>query len=291
MAKLAINSTLRMNSGYEIPVLGYGVYRIPAHTCEDLVLKAIKIGYRHVDSAALYNNEGPTGKAINVSGLPREDLFFTSKIYSQALSYKGAKDQIEKSLKESGLDYIDLMLIHAPYGGREGRKGAWKAMVEAQEEGKIHSLGISNYGVPHLDEMEEYIKELEEERGGKGKGGVISVGQWEIHPWLARSDIVQWCQKRGVVVEAYAPVVRATRMKDPLIVPLSKKYEKTPAQILLRWSLQKGFVPLPKSVTPERIQENAGVFDFELTDEDMQSLETQNYAPVCWDPTKDPLKH
>lgn len=234
----------------------------------------------------MYFNEGPTGAAIKRSGIPREKIFFTTKYYSNALNYREAKAQIEKSLRESGLDYIDLMLIHAPYGGREGRKGAWKAMVEAQEQGKIRSLGISNYNVHHLDEMEEYIKELEQERGGKGRGGVISVGQWEIHPWLPRRDIVQWCQKRGIVVQAYAPVVRAKRMDDPLIVPLSKKHGKTPAQILLRWSLQKGYVPLPKSVTPARIQENADLYDFELTDEDMQSLETDEYSPVCWDPTK-----
>jgi diketogulonate reductase-like aldo/keto reductase len=133
-----------------------------------------------VDSAAAYRNEAPCGKAILKSDIPREDIFFTSKIPPRSLSYGSAKAQVEKTLKESGLDYIDLMLIHAPYGGRAARKGAWKALVEAQEEGKIRSLGISNYGVHHLDEMEAYIKELEEERG-KGKGGVISIGQWELY--------------------------------------------------------------------------------------------------------------
>jgi len=176
------------------------------------------------------------------------------------------------------------MLIHAPYGGREARKGAWKALVEAQEEGKIRSLGVSNYGVHHLDEMEEYIKELEEERGS-GKGGVLSVGQWEIHPWLPRPDIVEWCQKHGVVIEAYSPLVRGERMEEQVLQPLMKKYGKTQAQILLRWSLQKGLVPLPKSVTPARIDENAQVFDFALTAKDMGNLETDEYAPVCWDPT------
>jgi len=186
-------------------------------------------------------------------------------------------------LKETGLDYIDLILIHAPYGGREARKGAWKALVEAHDEGKIRSLGISNYGVHHLDEMEVYIKELEAE--GKGKGGVISVGQWEIHPWLARSDIVEWCKKRGIVVEAYSPLVRGERLEEKVLKPLTNKYGKTAAQVLLRWSLQKGLVPLPKSVTPTRIEENADIYDFELTPEEMKSLETGEYSPVCWDPT------
>ena len=176
------------------------------------------------------------------------------------------------------------MLIHAPYGGSAARKGAWKALVEAQEEGKIRSLGISNYGVHHLDELETHMKELEEERG-KGKGGIISVGQWELHPWLARPDIVQWCEKRGIVLEAYSPLVRGDRMGEKVLKTLGKRYGKTPAQILLRWSLQKGFVPLPKSVTPSRIEENADVYDFELTAEDMKSLETGAYAPCTWDPT------
>jgi diketogulonate reductase-like aldo/keto reductase len=133
-----------------------------------------------VDSAIAYRNEAPCGSAIQKSGIPRKDIFFTSKIPTRNLSYDNAKSHIANTLKETGLEYIDLMLIHAPYGGAEGRKGTWKALVEAHEEGKIRSLGISNYGVHHLDELESHIKELEEERGGKGKGGVISVGQWEL---------------------------------------------------------------------------------------------------------------
>ncbi len=129
-------------------------------------------------------------------------------------------------------------LIHAPYGGKAGRKGAWRALVEAQQAGKIRSIGVSNYGVHHLNELEAYIKELESVHG-KGKGGEISVGQWELHPWLGRPDIVEWCQKRGVILEAYSPVVRGTRFDEPVLQPMAKKYNKTPAQILLRWSLQK----------------------------------------------------
>jgi diketogulonate reductase-like aldo/keto reductase len=221
---------------------------------------------------------------MHKSSIPRENIFFTSKIPFRKLSYEGAKSQIDETLKETGLKYIDLMLLHAPYGGREARKGAWKALVEAQEAGKIRSLGISNYGVHHLDEMEIYMKELEEERG-QGKGGTISVGQWELHPWLARPDIVQWCESRGIVLEAYSPLVRGTRLEEECLQPLMRKHGKTAAQILVRWSLQKGFIPLPKSVTPSRIKENADVYDFELTQEDMESLETGEYAPCTWDPT------
>jgi diketogulonate reductase-like aldo/keto reductase len=242
-----------------------------------------------VDSAAAYRNEAPCGQAIRKSGMSRGDIFFTSKILPRSLSYENTKAQVDRTLKESSLKYIDLMLIHAPYGGRENRKGAWKALVEAQEAGKIRSLGISNYGVHHLDEMEEYMKELEQERG-KGKAGVISVGQWELHPWLARPDIVQWCEKRGIVLEAYSPLVRGERMQEKILQPLMKKHGKTAAQILLRWSLQRGFVPLPKSVTPSRIDENADIYDFELSPDDMKSLETGDYSPCTWDPTVSALQ-
>lgn len=132
-------------------------------------------------------------------------------------------------------------LIHAPYGGKEARNGSWKALVEAQQAGKIRSLGVSNYGVHHLDELESYIKELEGENG-QGRGGEISVGQWELHPWLARPDIVEWCQKRGVVLEAYCPLVRGERFDESILQSLVKKYNKTPAQVLVRWSLQKVLV-------------------------------------------------
>lgn len=137
--------------------------------------------------------------------------------------------------------------------------------------------------------MEIYMKELEEERG-PGKAGVISVGQWELHPWLPRQDIVDWCTKRGIILEAYSPLVRGERLEEKVLQPMMKKYEKTAAQILLRWSLQKGFVPLPKSVTPTRILENSEVFDFELTKEEMDKLVTDEYSPCCWDPTKSSLE-
>ncbi|MCJ1476240.1 hypothetical protein MMC13_004906 [Lambiella insularis] len=306
MAKLDINTTYKMLSGHEIPALGYGVYQTPADVAEDVVLQAFKAGYRHIDSARVYRNEGPCAEAMIKSGLPRSSIFFTSKVPPRNMGYEGAKSSIESTFKQTGLDYVDLYLIHAPYGGKEGRNGAWRALVEAQKAGKIRSLGVSNYGVHHLDELEAYIKELEA-KDGKGSGGEISVGQWEVHPWLERRDIVEWCQKRGVVVQAYCPIVRGQRFEEPVLQPMVKKYGKTPAQVLIRWSLQKvrksrcalsrttqkwdslmlkqGLVPLPKSVTPSRIIENADVYDFELTSEEMKSLETGEYAPCAWDPT------
>jgi diketogulonate reductase-like aldo/keto reductase len=172
----------------------------PADDAEKVVLHALKVGYRHVDSAIAYRNEGPTAAGLKKSGIPRDQLFFTSKIPPRSMSYEGAAKCVDESLKKTGLDYIDLFLLHAPYGGKVGRLGAWKALVEAVEAGKIKSIGVSNYGVHHLEELEEYIKS-EDSRKGAGKGGVLSVNQVELHPWLARRDIVKWCKDRGVLLE------------------------------------------------------------------------------------------
>ncbi|KAL8958608.1 MAG: hypothetical protein Q9193_004366 [Seirophora villosa] len=284
MADMSIATKYKMLSGHDIPVLGFGVYQTPAAVAEDVVLHAFKFGYRHVDSARAYRNEGPCAEAIKKSGIPRSEIFFTSKVPPRSMGYEQTKSSINSSFSQTGLDYIDLYLIHAPYGGKEGRLGSWRALVEAQHAGRIRSIGVSNYGVHHLDELESYIQELEAQHG-KGKGGEISVGQWELHPWLARPDIVAWCRRRGVVMQAYCPIVRNQRAEDPALRPLVRKYGKTPCQVLLRWSLQKGFVPLPKSATPSRIEENADIYGFELTDGEMKSLETDEYAPCAWDPT------
>jgi diketogulonate reductase-like aldo/keto reductase len=205
------------------------------------------------------------------------------------MSYESAKATVLNTLQETGLDYIDLMLLHAPYGGSAVRKGAWKALVEAVEDGHVHSIGVSNYGVHHLQELNQHITELESERGGPGKGGVVSVGQWEIHPWLPRRDIVSWAKANGVAVQAYCPLVRGERWGEQVLQDLAAKHGKTAAQVLVRWSLQKGLSPLPKSVTSSRIHENIDVFDFELDEEDMQKLKMDHYAPCTWDPTISPL--
>ncbi|RGP79216.1 2,5-diketo-d-gluconate reductase [Fusarium longipes] len=291
-SKLALSSTKKLNSGYQIPLLGYGVYKVPMDQASDVCKKALEIGYRHIDSASGYLNQGPSAAGIQASGIPREEVFFTTKIFTRQfpLNYENAHKQVDIALDETKLDYLDLVLIHAPYGGSDARKGAWKALVECVEAGKVRSLGVSNYGVHHLDELEAYIKELETERGGAGKGGVISVGQWEVHPWMTRPDIVKWCQDRNIAVEAYCPIVRGQRFDEPKVKALADKYGKSPAQILLRWSLQRGYVPLVKSITPSRILENAQLYDFELTGEEVEDLATKDYSPCAWDPTVEPLE-
>ncbi|KAJ5959837.1 Aldo/keto reductase subgroup [Penicillium vulpinum] len=279
MAPLSLQSTYKLVSGYEIPVVGFGVYQTPSDVTEKVTRKAIELGYRHVDSAKVYGNELESAAAIRGSGLDRSKIFYTSKVPSKCMGYEKAKKAIEESIAAANLGYIDLMLIHAPYGGKEDRLGTWRALVEAQKAGHVRSLGVSNFGIQHLEELEEYIK--------SGAGGQITVGQYEIHPWCPREDIAEWLQKRNIIVEAYSPLVQATRMKEPVLQNLAKKHGKTEAQILIRWSLQKGFVPLPKSVTESRILENSQVFDFTLSDEDMASLKLNTYEPVCWDPVRD----
>ncbi|KAK3380496.1 NADP-dependent oxidoreductase domain-containing protein [Lasiosphaeria ovina] len=292
MAALTINSKIKLPSGYEIPQLGYGLYQTPPEDTEKVSKLALEAGYTHFDSAAFYDNEDGAGRAIRTgTKLPREQIFFTSKVPPGSVSYDGAKATIDQTLAKSELGYVDLMLLHAPYGGSANRKGAWRALVEAVEAGKVRSIGVSNYGVQHLDELERHIAELEAERGGPGKGGVLSAGQWEIHPWCARRDITDWCAARGVAVQAYTPLVRGKRWGDPALKKLADKYNKSEAQVLIRWSLQKGFIPLPKSVTPDRIRSNADVYDFALTPEEVAGLETDGYAPVAgWDPTVAPLE-
>jgi diketogulonate reductase-like aldo/keto reductase len=274
----------------------------PADVAEDVVSHAIKSGYRHVDSAHAYRNEEPTAKGLVGAGIPRDQLFYTSKVPPKCINYEDAKRCIDESLANTKLQYIDLYLLHAPYQGTKGRLGAWKALVEAVKEGKVRSIGVSNFGVHHLSELEQwqkvsYMASLVDSNRSSGNcadspqeqspgdAGILSVNQVELHPWLARPDIVEWCTQRGIILEAYSPLVRATRGDDPLLKPLAAKYGKTSAQILLRWGLQKGFVVLPKSVTHSRIEENTNVFDFELSAEDMKSLDTGEYSPCTWDPT------
>ncbi|OAA66821.1 aldo-keto reductase [Niveomyces insectorum RCEF 264] len=289
MAALSINSTIKLASGYELPRLGFGLWAVPADQAEVIVKQAFDAGYRHIDDAASYLNEAGAGAAIRSSGIPRDQIFFTSKVPRTAISYDGAKAQVATTLRETGLDYIDLMLLHAPFGGSANRKGAWRALVEAVEAGQVRSIGVSNYGVHHLDELRQHIAELEQERGGPGAGGVLAVGQWEIHPWLARRDIVDWCARHHVAVQAYAPIVRGRRWGEPKLKALADKYGVSEAQVLIRWSLQKGLVPLPKSATPARIKSNADVYGFELTAAEVADLETDEYSHICWDPTVSPL--
>jgi diketogulonate reductase-like aldo/keto reductase len=205
-----------------------------------VVTHALRNGYRQIDSAAAYRNEGACGAAILASSstIPRSDIFFTSKIPPKCQTYEAARDVIASSLAETGLGYVDLYLIHAPFGGAEGRLGVWRALREAQIRGEVRSIGVSNFGVKVLEEFERGIKEMRVGEEGLEGGGKIDVGQWEVHPWLPRGKLVEWCRERGVVVQAYCPLVRGLRAEEEALKNVARKHGKTWAQVLVRWSLQ-----------------------------------------------------
>ncbi|KAK6337819.1 hypothetical protein TWF696_001298 [Orbilia brochopaga] len=199
-----------------------------------------------------------------------------------AVAWPGDPEFEKVKTENDGLGYIDLYLIHAPSGTLAERNGEWRAMVEAQKRGEIKHLGVSNYGVRHLRELYEFIEG--EEAAGRD-GGRVEVWQGELHPWLGRADIRRFCEEKGIVIQAYCPIVRGQRFGDPLLKGPKERTGKSEAQILIRWSLQMGLVPLPKSERNERIEENADVFDFELTPEEVKMMDTGKYEPCAWDPT------
>jgi len=238
---------------------------------------ALEAGYRHIDSAAWYENEHECGQAIldfcKKTKTPRSDIFYTTKL-KRNNGYAGVKKAIQRSLDECGLGYIDLYLIHGPLGGPKARKESWKAICDAQKDGRLKSTGISTFSVRHMREMLETGLPLP------------VVNQIDLHPFMTRTDVVSFCKEHRIALEAWAPLVRGMRFTHPSISNLANKYNKQPAQILIRYSLQKGYVPLPKSSAKERILTNSQVFDFELTEEDVAHLDTLDEGLVTdWDPT------
>ncbi|KAI0034718.1 Aldo/keto reductase [Vararia minispora EC-137] len=263
-----LTSTIKLPSGHTLPRLGLGVYR--NDECYPACIAALKHGYRHIDSAQMYKNEAEVGRAVRDSGVPREEVFITSKIQA---GYDPA-ETIQQSLSKVNLGYIDLYLIHSPHGGPEVRLRTWKALLTAKAEGKFRDVGVSNYNIKHIEEIRNAGLELP------------AVNQIELHPFCQQKSIVEYCLKHGIVVEAYCPLVRGA-FDDPTLQEISKKVRKTPAQVLVRWSLQRGFVPLPKSANPERIKQNAEVFDFELSSEDMaklDGLDRGKEGAISWNP-------
>lgn len=286
-----IPTTITLRSGYAMPRLALGVYETPVTLCSTLVHHAIAHGYRHIDTATGYGNEAGVVAGMNSSSVPRSEIFFTTKLPPRLHGYTATLNSIRDIIgkpEHQGLGYIDLYLIHAPFGTSEDRKGQWKAMVEAKNKGWVRSLGVSNYGVHHLEEL----KSFQQEMSSRGEDpGVLSVNQVELHPWLQRRDIVEWCEKEGVVMEAYSPLIRGKRWGHPATKKLAEKYEKTEAQVLVRWSLEKGWCPLPKSVKTERVEENGGVWDWEMEEGDVKGLGDKDVKEALsgWDPTVEPL--
>ncbi|KAJ4370481.1 hypothetical protein N0V83_005001 [Neocucurbitaria cava] len=262
---LSIESSFPLaNSKSKIPQIGFGVYQSPPETCVKSCLKALEAGYRHIDTAQYYANETEVGHAREQSKLPRSELYLTSKILSPAedveSTYKKIAESVEKLDGPDG--YADLFLVHSPNAGSEARRLMWQALELAKERNNVRDIGVSNYGIQHIEE----IKSI-------GKTWPPVVNQVELHPWCQQREVVKYCKKNNIVVEAYCPLVRNEKAKDKTLLNISEKHNVGPNQILVRWSLQKGYVPLPKSDTPSRIVSNADVYGFELDEEDMAKLD------------------
>ncbi|KAI9036476.1 aldo/keto reductase family protein [Aspergillus affinis] len=263
-ANFTINDLLPLpNSSVRIPRLGFGVYRSPTSQTVQSCLKALQAGYRHIDTAQFYANEKEVGEAIRASGIPRSEIFVTTKILSPAGSpeatYSKLLDSVEKIGGKDG--YVDLFLIHSSSSGPSGRKELWQALEKLLEEGKTKSIGVSNFGVQHIEELKPFAKVWPPH-----------VNQIELHPWCQQRVIDAYCKQNGIVVEAYSPIVRNYKASDPTLVELANKYGKSTQQVLIRYALQKGWVPLPKTDDPDRIVSNADVFDFDISEEDFAVL-------------------
>jgi len=267
---------MTLNDGHKIPVVGLGTWKSePGEATYKAVLDSINAGYRHIDTARAYDNETDVGRAVKDSDIARENLFITTKLWNKDQGYDTAIEACEKSLARLSCDYIDLYLIHWPLKGK--RNDSWKAFIELQQRGLCRSIGVSNFTVDHLIELED-------------KFGIIPVAnQVEFHPYHYQKELLEYCNSKNIVIEAYSPLVHAKRMDEPRLVSISEEIGKTPAQILIRWAMQRGMVVLPKSVNQGRIVENFSVFDFEISDALMKRLDDLNESFVtCWDPHNPP---
>ena len=253
--------SLKMNDGHEIPQLGFGVFQVPPQDTANVVSQALRAGYRAIDTAAAYENEAGVGEAIASSDLDRERVFVTTKLWNDDHGRDRAGDAFADSLERLGFDYVDLYLIHwpAPSSGRYVE--TWEALCELKESGRARSIGTSNFMIEHLEEIIE------------ATGVVPTVNQIELHPQLQQAELRAFHRERGILTEAWSPLGQGKVLDDPAITGLASKHDRTPAQVVLRWHLQLGNVVIPKSVTPARIEENFRLFDFELTDEEMSTLE------------------
>jgi len=256
--------------------VGLGVYQSPpGRVTQGAVKFALKVGYQHVDTARIYGNEADVGEAVRESLVPRQDLFVTTKLWNSDQGYDSTLRACEASLKRLGLDYLDLYLIHFPVP--DVRNESWNAMETLLKEGKCRAIGVSNFTIRHLEEL---LREHEV---------TPAVNQVEFHPFLYQKELLEYCQRRGIQVEAYSPLARGERFKHPRMNALATKYSKTTAQLMIRWGLQHGLVVIPKSTREERIRENSQVFDFEISAEDMRSLDSLNEdLRLNWDPTSVP---
>lgn len=266
---------IKLNNGIEIPTLGFGVYQIDEKHCEQAVLDAIDVGYRLIDTATAYQNERQVGNAIKVSGIDRKDLFITTKLWLNQASYDGAKIQFEQSLNLLQVDYIDLYLIHQPFGDIYG---AWHAMEELYEQGKIKAIGVSNFQPDRLADLMAFNKTKP------------AVNQIEVNPFNQQLHAAPWMQSKTIQPEAWAPFAEGKNdiFNHPVLTAIGNKYNKSVGQVILRWLIQRQIVCLAKSVRKERMTENLNIFDFELSNQDMIDITAIDTATSAFFSHRDP---
>lgn len=269
-------SDIQLPDGNKIPQIGFGLWKVSQDEFNTAFDAAYAAGYRHFDTAQAYGNEPFLGERLKANSIKREDVWITTKIGVQNFGHKHTLNSFEKSLENLQADYVNLLLLHFPVSLL--RKNSWQALEEIKAAGKAKSIGVSNYTIKHLQEMEKYAHEMP------------AVNQVELHVFLQQPELLDYCRERNIAVEAYSPLAHARAGADePVLVEVAEKHRKTFAQVMLRWCIQKGLIILPKSVTPSRIQENIKIFDFELDDEDMAKLaQLDRDLRTCWDPTHVP---
>lgn len=267
---------VQLNNGTMMPALGFGLWKIKdEQECKTAVKTALEVGYRHLDTAQIYGNEAFVGEAVEEFGLPRKELFITTKIWNENQWWGDLIPSFDESLEKLRTNYVDLLLVHFPV--TETRGSAWRRMEEVAKQGRAKAIGVSNYTIKHLEELLSTCSIKP------------AVNQVELHVYLQQPELVAFCRKHDIVVEAYSPLAHGEGLDNSVLQDLAAKHGKTPAQIMLRWCLEVGTVPLPKSVTPARIKQNSEVFDFTLDKSDMAALKKLNKnMRTCWDPTNVP---
>jgi diketogulonate reductase-like aldo/keto reductase len=269
-----LHSRYILNNNIEIPVIGLGTFLSkPGESTYNAVRYALDFGYRQIDTAAFYQNEGDVGRAVRDSKITREDIFITTKLWNSDQGYSNAIRAYEASMKKLDLGYIDLYLIHWPQQGT--REESWRALEKIYNDGGVNSIGVSNYTIKHLEEMKNYAEITP------------AINQVEFHIYLYQKELLDYCTNENIYIQAYSPLVRGKKFKIDTLNAIAEKYSKTPAQIMLRWTIDVGTITLPKSVNEQRIIENASIFDFELSSEDRKFLDSLNEDyRIAWDPSK-----
>jgi diketogulonate reductase-like aldo/keto reductase len=251
---------LTLNDGVEIPQLGFGVFQVPPDETTEAVTRAFQAGYRHIDTAAAYQNEAAVGQAFRASGLDRDDVFITTKCFNDDHGHEQARKAFQASLERLELEFLDLYLIHWPVPSQDKFVETWKAFIELKSEGLVRSIGVSNFQPAHLRRLVDET------------GVTPSVNQVELHPRFQQAGLRREHEELGIATEAWSPLAQGAVLDDPTITRIAEAHDKTPGQVVIRWHIQLGNVVIPKSVTPERIEENFAIFDFHLTDDEMAEI-------------------